>query len=343
MKKRIISVISIVLALLVVLYLAQRLVMPKYQTDVVEGSMIEEYYKEKLGHEVVFIGDCEVYENFSTMKLWEDYGITSYIRGSSQQLAWQSYYLLEDTLKTEKPKVVVFNVLSLKYNVPQKEAYNRMSIDGMRWSMSKVNNIKASMTSEENFLDYVFPILRYHARWSELEKQDFEHLFSKDLVTHNGYYMRVDVRPQGEFPDPMPLDDYTLGSNAMSYLDKMTKLCKDNGIEFVLIKAPTEYPYWYPEWDDQIVKYANDNNLTYINMIPLQDEIGLDMSVDTYDAGLHLNLSGAEKLSTYFGKFLVDNYQLTDYRLDESYSKEYNKKLDYYYKMIDEQRSKLEE
>lgn len=343
MKKRIISVISIVLALLVVLYLAQRLVMPKYQTDVVEGSMIEEYYKEKLGHEVVFIGDCEVYENFSTMKLWEDYGITSYIRGSSQQLAWQSYYLLEDTLKTEKPKVVVFNVLSLKYNVPQKEAYNRMSIDGMRWSMSKVNNIKASMTSEENFLDYVFPILRYHARWSELEKQDFEHLFSKDLVTHNGYYMRVDVRPQGEFPDPMPLDDYTLGSNAMSYLDKMTKLCKDNGIEFVLIKAPTEYPYWYPEWDDQIVKYANDNNLTYINMIPLQDEIGLDMSVDTYDAGLHLNLSGAEKLSTYFGKFLVDNYQLTDYRSDESYSKEYNKKLDYYYKMIDEQRSKLEE
>ncbi len=342
MKKRIIVVASLVLILCLVLAAAQRLLMPKYQDDVIEGSMIEEYYDEELNHEVVFIGDCEVYENFSTMKLWEEYGITSYIRGSSQQLAWQSYYLLEDTLKHETPKVVVFNVLSLKYNEPQKEAYNRMSIDGMKWSMSKVNNIKASMTEEEHFLDYVFPILRYHSRWSELEKQDFEHFFTKDKVTHNGYYMRVDVRPQGPFPDPMPLDDYTLGSNAMSYLDKMTALCEEKGIEFVLIKAPTEFPYWYPEWDEQIVKYAEDHGLTYINMIPLQDEIGLDMSVDTYDAGLHLNLSGAEKLSLYFGKFLVDNYQLTDYRKNETYAKVYGEKLDYYYKMIEEQKAELE-
>lgn len=342
MKKRIIVVASLVLILCLVLAAAQRLLMPKYQDDVIEGSMIEEYYDEELNHEVVFIGDCEVYENFSTMKLWEEYGITSYIRGSSQQLAWQSYYLLEDTLKHETPKVVVFNVLSLKYNEPQKEAYNRMSIDGMKWSMSKVNNIKASMTEDEHFLDYVFPILRYHSRWSELEKQDFEHFFTKDKVTHNGYYMRVDVRPQGPFPDPMPLDDYTLGSNAMSYLDKMTALCEEKGIELVLIKAPTEFPYWYPEWDEQIVKYAEDHGLTYINMIPLQDEIGLDMSVDTYDAGLHLNLSGAEKLSLYFGKFLVDNYQLTDYRENETYAKVYGEKLDYYYKMIEEQKAELE-
>lgn len=52
--------------------------------------------------------------------------------------------------------MVVFNVLALKYNEPQSEAYNRMSIDGMKWSMSKVNDIKASMTDEENFVDYIF-------------------------------------------------------------------------------------------------------------------------------------------------------------------------------------------
>ena len=38
------------------------------------------------------------------------------------------------------------------------------------------------------------------------------------------------------------------------------------------------------------------------------------MSVDTYDAGLHLNLSGAEKFADYIGQYLVDNYDLTDYR-----------------------------
>ena len=187
MKKKILICSLIVILLLAILYLEQRLVIPKYQRGVIEGSMVEEYYREKLDHEVLFVGDCEVYENFSTIEMWNDYGITSYIRGSSQQLVWQSYYLLEDTLRYEKPKVVVYNVLALKYNEPMNEAYNRMTLDGMKWSFSKVNAIKASMLEDESFIEYVFPLLRYHSRWSELTKDDLKHLFSKDYVTHNGY------------------------------------------------------------------------------------------------------------------------------------------------------------
>ena len=117
--------------------------------------MVEEYYQETTDHEVLFVGDCEVYENFSPITLYEDYGITSYIRGSAQQLTWQSYYLLEDALRYETPKVVVFNVLAMKYNEPQSEAYNRMSIDGMKMSSSKIGAIQASMTEEEHMLDYI--------------------------------------------------------------------------------------------------------------------------------------------------------------------------------------------
>ena len=115
-----------------ILALLQNLLMPKYMTEILEGALITEYYREEnRNHDVIFIGDCEVYENFSPVTLWQEYGITSFIRGSAQQLIWHSYYLLEETLKYEKPKVVVFNVLSMKYDKPQKEAYNRMALDGM--------------------------------------------------------------------------------------------------------------------------------------------------------------------------------------------------------------------
>ena len=136
-------------------------------TNLVEGGMIAEYYPEEKNHEVIFIGDCEVYANFSPMVMYEKEGITSYVRGTSQQLIWQSYGILKETFRYEIPKVVVFNVNSLRYSEPVSEAYNRLTLDKMKWSKEKIEIIEASMTEEENFLSYVFPILRYQWFFSE--------------------------------------------------------------------------------------------------------------------------------------------------------------------------------
>ena len=98
----------------------------------------------------------------------------------------------------------------------------------------------------------------------------------------------------------------------------MRALCEEKGVEFILIKAPTnnwQY-YWYDEWEAQIVAWANENGVDYYNFIPLAEEIGLDWSTDTYDAGVHLNVYGAEKLTSYFGKLLVEKYGFVDRRGD---------------------------
>lgn len=302
---------------LVTLFLLQRLLVPKYVDDVVEGAFIAEYYKEEKDHNVIFIGDCEVYENFSPAVLWEEYGINSYIRGSAQQYIWQSYYLLEDTLRYETPEVVVFNVLSLQYDQSQREAYNRMTLEGMEWSPVKVKAILASMKEEENFLDYVFPILRYHSRWSELTPADVRYMFDTKPVSHNGYYMRVDVKAAQDVPEGRILGDYSFGENAWKYLDKMTALCEERGIELLLIKAPSLYPYWYPEWEVQVEEYAEAQGLRYLNFLELQEDTGIDYSTDTYDGGLHMNLSGAEKLSHYLGRMLTEEMGIPDRRGEE--------------------------
>lgn len=345
--KKTVKWIAVAVLTLGSLFLLQRLLEPKYVEDVVEGALIAEYYEEEKDsdvreHDVVFIGDCEVYENFSPAVLWQEYGINSYIRGSAQQLIWQSYYLLEDTLRYETPKVIVFNVLSLKYNEPQKEAYNRMTLEGMKWSLSKVKSIQASMTDSEHFLDYVFPILRYHSRWSDLDKEDVEYLFRSRRVSHNGYYMRVDVKPAENVPAGQPLADYSFGENAMSYLDKMTELCEEKGIQLVLIKAPSLYPYWYDEWEEQVEAYAEEHGLLYVNFLELTEEAGIDFSQDTYDAGLHMNLSGAEKLSRYFGQILTEETAVTDRRDEPALCEAWEKKLAEYELDKEEQYRELE-
>lgn len=302
--------------LIVALLLLNALFMPKYMSEIPEGAMIAEYYREEGPHDVLFVGDCEVYENFSPDVLWREYGITSYIRGSAQQLIWQSCYLLEEMLARETPKAVVFNVLSMKYGEPQSEAYNRMSIDGMRLSPYKLGSIRASMTEEESALSYLFPLLRYHSRWNELSGEDLEYLFHRDPLTDSGYLMNVEVRPAGDVPEGAPLPDYTLAQTCWDYLDRMADLCQEKGVQFILIKAPSLYPWWYSQWEEQIEDYAARRGLPYLNFLELTGEAGLDFATDTYDGGLHLNLYGAEKLSHWFGQWLTENTPVEDRRGD---------------------------
>ncbi len=341
--KKIIFNIAFLCFALIFLVVLQRLFMPKYVNEIHEGRLVEEYYDEVKDHDVIFIGDCEVFSNISPVTLWEKYGITSYIRGSAQQLIWQSYYLLEETLKYEKPKAVVFNVLAMKYNEPQKEAYNRLTLDGMKMSGVKLDAIRASMVEGEEFISYLFPLLRYHTRWKELSGEDFRYLFGKDKISHNGFLMRIDTRPVTVLPTGRKLPDYRFGSNSYAYLDKMTKLCKENGIELILIKSPSVYPYWYEEWDQQMVDYAKENDLTYLNFLEAAEEMGLDYSTDTYDSGLHLNLAGAEKFSDYFGRILREDYGLEDHRQDPKLSQIWQEKTDFYYEMKADQEREMKE
>lgn len=327
-KKKWIKITATVLVAITGLFLLQRLLVPKYVDGVVEGAFVAEYYREeKKDFDVVFVGDCEVYENFSPVALWEEYGINSYIRGSAEQYIWQSYYMLEDTLRYETPKAVIFNVQSLQFNESQSEAYNRMTLEGMKWSPTKVKAIFASMKEEESFVDYLFPILRYHTRWSELSATDVEYMFAAKPVSHNGYYMRVDVKPAKDVPTGRALSDYSFGDNAWKYLDMMRELCEEKGITLILIKAPSLYPYWYDEYEAQVEEYAKEYNLRYINFLELTDEIGIDYDTDTYDAGLHMNLSGAEKLSGYIGKVLAEEYDVPDRRDEAELSAIWDEKI----------------
>lgn len=402
MKKIIISIISAAVVI-VLFFTLQRLVEPKYADDLLEGNFTAEYYNETTEHDVILIGDCEVYENINPMTLWQEYGITSYIRGNAQQLTWQSYYMLEDTLRYEKPKVVIYNVQALTHAEPQREEYNRMTLDGMKWSKTKWDAVLASMCEEENVLDYIFPILRYHSRITSLTKSDFDYYFTPRQITHNGYYMRIDVLPVSESEvadaawllgtetdddteeetfDPweaveedMPEDaaeeefdpwetlegdtsenapeeetkegkaednDEAFGSYPMEYLEKIRKTCEKNGITLILMKAPSLAPEWHDSENVQIVEYAKKHNLAYINFYELLEETGIDFETDTYDGGLHMNLSGACKLSDYLGKVLTEQYGMEDHRADEKISAVYAEKYKFYQDMIKKQEQELE-
>ena len=405
------------------LALLTRLVQPKYDGGEfpLEGNFTSEYYDETTDHDVLMIGDCEVYENFDPITLWKEYGITSYIRGNAQQLTWQSYYMLEEALEKETPKVVIYNVQALTHSKPEREEYNRMTLDGMKWSKTKWDAVKASMCKDERFIDYLFPLLRYHSRITDLGEEDFTYFTTPRKVTCNGYYMRIDTLPAseggfddtewikelypgqieekndkkkedesstdedddksfGEIDDPWAdidldsieeasEDDETVeepkaeeadeeeesdedssikdegkkfGDLPMKYLEMIRILCESKGVKLILIKAPSLSPRWYDSQEKQVVEYAEEHSIPYINFYKLIKETGIDYETDTYDGGLHMNYTGATKLSKWLGKELKEKYGINDHRVDKKLAAVYKEKVEWQQKIMDAQKAELD-
>lgn len=320
--KKVFKIVITIIVFLVVIAGLTRLLEPKYSESLREGTMTPQYYQESKDHEVMIFGDSCAYANFSPMVMYETAGIKAYVRGNAAQFIWQSYYLMKEALKYETPKVIVLSVDALvrtKDTDPKTEGYNRLCIDRMRWSKEKVDIIKASMKDDESFLTYVFPIIRYHTRISQLTGEDFRYFFGDKYHTYNGFLVNKEIKPLGDLPVKRQLPSYDFPAENVQYLEDIAALCKEHGVQLMLIKVPNMYPHWYDEYDEWIEAFAAEHGIVYENLRNYYDEIGLDFNVDTYDAGIHLNFTGAEKNSRFFAGILKKHYDLTDYSGDALY------------------------
>lgn len=317
------------------LSLLQNLVMPKYMESQNIGTLTREYYRYSHNHDVLFVGDCEICTAFSPPYLWEHFGINSYVRGSVQQTTWQTYYLLEEMLEEETPEVVVFNVAALKYEDAVSSAYNRMTLDGMKWSEYKVMAVYESLTEEEKFIEYLIPLLFYHGRITQLGKEDFTWLLKKKDISYHGYLMIDRIVPYESSGEECNETAWMLSNKSFLFLDKIKDLCNEKDIQLLLVKGPGILPYWQKNWDKQVRDYAEENHICYLNLLERIDVIGIDYKVDTFSGGRHMNVSGAEKISEYMGNLFLNEYHIKDRRNEEELAKEWEKELNRYHKERD--------
>ena len=328
MKKRIraMGAVALFLCLCAVLFVAaQLLLVPHDRAANPEAFLMHDYIEsDASGDEVVFIGDCEIYEGFSPVVLWQEYGIESRVVGTPGQRMPHAYAALCEVFRRSSPRVVVLGVYGLVHGEQSVEAYNRMALDALPHTADKWEAVRATMTEGEMALSYALPLLRYHDRWSELTWRDVTTLFERQApISSRGYLVKTDVvSAAGRLPDregALPPDEHAFGELALDYFDRIVSLCRASGAQLVLVKAPTDswrYP-WHDEYETQVRALAEQYSLPYYNFLNDFESIGLDMTTDSYDAGLHLNVSGVEKLSVWFGRILKDNYELTDTREHE--------------------------
>lgn len=297
------------------------------------SAIIEGFYKEpKNSLDVIFIGDSSIYKGISPIEIWKEYGITSYNYASPTQKMWDSYYCIKEVLKYQKPKVIVLNVEQIYNDKPMKEGYKRHLYDNMKWGSAKFEAITddVQQNKKSSIITYILPVLRFHDRWSKLEEKDFQYIGNEIYQEKNifkGYYISKKVNPYKEKENKLTSQ---FGAKALEYLEKIKKICEENEIKLVLMEAPTPN-VWNTERHDKMEKWAQKNKIPFLDTNMILDEIGIDWETDTEDAGKHLNINGAQKLSKYIGRYLSNYYKFTDHRNDSKYeqwheeAKEYEK------------------
>lgn len=258
------------------------------------STIIKELYDEPENTlDVIFVGESSVYKGVSPMKIWEKYKITSYDYAASGAKLYNNYYSIKEALKYQKPKVIVLNTDQLFHDEPFKEGYKRLLYDATRLNINKLEAISDPVqgNTRGEQISFVFPILRYHSRWSELGEEDFIKEKGKYEYIFKGQWVVKGIKAY----DGKKLDKFqNLNEDEVKYFEKIARYCKDNNVELLAVEFPS-IQTWNNDKKEKVKQIAKNNDVKFIDLHDVLNEIGFDWTKDTEDGGNHLNYRRSRK------------------------------------------------
>lgn len=279
---------------------------PKNATDFDAGTIAERvsqgiYYEQKDTVDFLAIGDSETYTSISPMEIYQKYGFTGYVSAVPSMRMQQIYYNLENIYAVQHPQVVL-----LECNAVFRKTGGRL---------------KQMQLTAEGILQHTFPVFQNHNNWKNMLTNWLEGpQVSGSPDPLKGFDYRPTVKPYkgGEYMQKTNKTANILQLNRF-YLDKIRKLCADNGSQLILYNAPSPKNSTYAR-HNTIQQYADTYGLEYVDLNLLVDTLQIDWLKDTADGGDHLNTSGAMKTTAYMGEYLAAHTDLKDRRGDPKYA-----------------------
>jgi len=240
--------------------------------------------------DVVVVGNSLGQCGFSPLDIWENYGITVQVCASGNQKLYQSYDFLKELLDYHSPRMVILEAHAIMITSTMQERVQRQV---------------------ENW----FPAVRYHDRWKQLRVEDVfgptSYTYTDDLKGYHYESIAEPARAQG-YMEPSG-DIEPIWDQNRKYMDQITRLCRDNGIQLILVSVPSIQCWDYPQ-HNAVESLARELDIPYWDLNLEWEAIGIDWSTDTYDWGNHMNYSGSRKVSANVGQYLADAGLFTDKR-----------------------------
>lgn len=321
-KKNVLKIISFLLAFVLTFAGIVHVLDFKYLDSIFK---VDAFYElEENTVDVLVIGSSHAYQGINTAVLWKEYGIAAFNFCGAAQPIWNTYYYLEEALKTQTPKAIIFDT----YYVHMSDDYTDESTAikntyGLKYSGTKGEAIKASFDTEKSGNQYFFSILQYHSRYSDLNKADFYPYQANKAMyeNHKGFYcyFQSEALPVRD----LSVYDYynTFTEKVDYYYRKILELANSKNIPIILTAIPFNAEAYHQGFFNTAEYIAeNEYGAKFYNFLTeYKSAIDLDYNTDFSDKQ-HLNYLGNTKLSNFLGDLLKNEYNIPDRRGDENFS-----------------------
>ena len=291
-------------------------------------------------YDILISGTSMSMMNISTAELYAQYGIAGISIGEPNQMTFLSYYSIEEALKTQSPEVVLFDVQALFYSRDLQKRY--IKEDEQYYVHDTLDNLSNSRTKYEavtqvkelhpstSYWDYFSQMYHSHSNWEDLKKGNFVPEQIDRIIS--GSIILTDIQENTQNDKEAYLEENTnekvdISEINKEYVRKMAELCKENGVNLVLIRSCGDKNWSWGQYN-AVKELADELGLDYLDLAVYEKQLGFDWRVDTFD-GNHQNVSGTKKWTDFLGEYLTENYNFEDRRGNTAYQKYEDEKPKY--------------
>lgn len=300
------------------------------QTQKISGF----YNEPKNDFDIIFFGSSNTYCSFNPLVLYEQTGLKSYVFASQQQPVWATYSYIKEALKTQNPQLLVVDVLMFSKDTEYyDDGVNYSYMDDIPLSKNKIELAAVSAPNGER-LRLLINFIKYHSRWSELTREDYEFKRSETNDFLKGYTLLEDIFTEVRLPAQNITDTSPLSEKEITYFYKIIELAKEHNIPLFFVKAPSNADENDQKLFNSIQKLAEDNGVQFVNYNNEYDKISFNINEDFYDKS-HLNYRGADVFTKYFAKDMQKRFSVHPHDDVNSTNEKWEADLEKYYKCIE--------
>ncbi|MBQ2901702.1 MAG: hypothetical protein IJE49_07625 [Agathobacter sp.] len=260
--------------------------------------------------DIIGFGSSHMYCTLNPVHIYKESGMRSYVLATQQQPIEATYYYMKEALKTQKPEVLILEayMFTTMTDVVQEQVAHD-AIDSFPAGINKIQMINALNTvdGKEN---YYFNIIKYHSRWKEIEKKDFDFSWKKQTDPMHGMVFLKEVQPNAVTQVSYDnIEEAPILPTQEEYLIKMIELAKENNAELLLLIAPYNGSADALGYYKYLHRIVEEHGAKVVDLNANFDATKINNETDFYDTG-HLNAFGAEKASSYILEYIKSNYNI---------------------------------